>query len=175
MKTRDQIYSQEASTLLRNITMYRRMKTKQLILLFPGKEDKIQNLLTYLKKQGRICYDEATDCYCAGPNEQTDKSLLLALWVLVDFGEAVEFHSVSDFPAKLIFFAGGEVYEVIYIPSGQETLISQACLQMKDEDAPPRRLILVDCCEQIPEISIPGCCGYCTVDEGGRVSYFKKE
>ena len=33
--------------------------------------------------------------------------MMAAVWVLIDFIEEVEFHSVSDYPAKLLFFAGG--------------------------------------------------------------------
>ena len=32
--------------------------------------------------------------------------------------------AACDFPAKLIFFADGEVYEVIHAASGKETLIN---------------------------------------------------
>ena len=51
-----------------------------------------------------------------------DAGMMAAVWVLIDFIEEVEFHSVSDYPAKLLFFAGGEVYEVIYVPLNQEAL-----------------------------------------------------
>ena len=99
--------------------------------------------------------------------------MMAAVWVLIDFIEEVEFHSVSDYPAKLLFFAGGEVYEVIYVPLNQEALINQ--LWVQKEEQPPRRIVLVDMPEQIPRIHIPGCSGYCTVSPAGSVTYFQKE
>ena len=124
MKTREQIYGQEAASILRDITMYRALTEEQLLRLYPGKRSKVQNLLSYLTKQGRIWHIEGL--YCAAPEcaGDVDKGLLAAIWVLADFIDRVEFHSVGDFPAKLIFFADGEVYEVIHAASGKETLIN---------------------------------------------------
>ena len=51
MKTRGQIYSQEADGLLRDISMYRAMKEEQILRLNPKKEAKIKNLLGYLVKR----------------------------------------------------------------------------------------------------------------------------
>ena len=86
-----------------------------------------------------------------------DKGLLAAIWVLADFIDRAEFHSVGDFPAKLIFFADGEVYEVIHAANGKEALI------------------LVDKPEQIPELEIPNVRGYCTVSPEGEVQYYQRE
>ena len=54
MKTREQIYGQEAAGLLRDVSMYRALTEMQLLKLYPHKENKIRNLLSYLQKQGRI-------------------------------------------------------------------------------------------------------------------------
>lgn len=114
MKTRADLYSHEAVGLLRDITMYRVLEKEQLFRLHPGKRDKIENLLTHLTKQGRIWLVDGR--YCASPDcaEQVDRGLLAAIWVLADFIDQVEYHSVSDFPAKIIFFAEGEVYTTKY-------------------------------------------------------------
>ena len=118
MKTRADLYSHEAVGLLRDITMYRVLEKEQLFRLHPGKRDKIENLLTHLTKQGRIWLVDGR--YCASPDcaEQVDRGLLAAVWVLADFIDQVEYHSVSDFPAKIIFFAEGEVYEIIHVEQG---------------------------------------------------------
>nr|WP_298061431.1 DUF5697 family protein [uncultured Blautia sp.] len=52
MKTRSDLYSREAAEILRLITMYPGILEVQLIRFFPGKETKIKNLLSHLKKQG---------------------------------------------------------------------------------------------------------------------------
>ena len=54
MKTREQIYGQEAAGILRDVSMYRALTEMQLLKLYPHKESKIRNLLSYLQKQGRI-------------------------------------------------------------------------------------------------------------------------
>ena len=51
MKTREQIYGQEAASILRDITMYRALTEEQLLRLYPRKRDKVRNLLSYLTKQ----------------------------------------------------------------------------------------------------------------------------
>ena len=48
MKTRAQSYGQEAACLLRDITMYRVMTKEQVLRLYPGKREKVQNLLPAL-------------------------------------------------------------------------------------------------------------------------------
>ena len=56
MKTRAELYGHEAVGLLRDITMYRVLEKEQLPRLYPGKRGKIENLLAYLTKQGRISF-----------------------------------------------------------------------------------------------------------------------
>ena len=47
MKTRAEIYSKEAADMLRNITTYHYMRHDQFLRLYPGKEEKIDNLLSF--------------------------------------------------------------------------------------------------------------------------------
>lgn len=102
-----------------------------------------------------------------------DKGLLATIWVLADFIDRVEFHSVGDFPAKLIFFADGEVYEVIHAASGKEVLLNHILSAPAEEAS--SYLILVDKPEQIPELDIPNARGYCTVSPEGEVQYYQRE
>ena len=174
LKTREEIYGKEAADLLRNISMYRVLTEQQLLRLYPGKDDRIKNLLLHLTRQGRIFYDSADGTYYAEQRMKSDPGMTAAVWVLLDFIDKVEYHSVSDFPAKLVFFAAGEVYEVLYVALSQEALVSHLWSQQTEED-PPRRIVVVDSPEQIAAIDIPSVSGYCTVDRDGRISYFKKE
>ncbi len=173
MKTRAQIYEREAAALLRDISMYQILTEKQLLRLHPGKDDKIRNLLTYLVKQGRIWWEEPY--YCAAPDNMgnVDWTLFAAVWVLADFIGQVEYHSIGDFPAKIIFFADSEVYEIVYIAQGREVLVTQA---LKNSGEPPSRyLVIVDSAEQIEALQIPNVNGYCTVSLEGDVEYYRKE
>lgn len=173
MKTRADLYGHEAVGLLRDIAMYRVLEEEQLLRLYPGKRDKIANLLTYLTRQGRICYVDGF--YCASPDcaEQKDRGLLAAVWVLIDFIDQVEYHSVSDFPAKIIFFAEGEVYEIIYVEQGKETIISHLLSIPREE--PSKYIVLVEDLSQLQKLELPPVNGFCTVSPGGEVHYFQKE
>lgn len=123
MKTREQIYGQEAAGILRDVSMYRALTEMQLLKLYPHKESKIRNLLSYLQKQGRIVQRGEYYRIPADAEAGIDYGLSKAIWVLTDFMEQVEYHSVSEYPAKIIFFADGEVYEIIYAEPGKEQLI----------------------------------------------------
>lgn len=173
MKTRGQIYSQEAARLLRDISMYRAVKEEQLLRLYAKNESKIKNLLAYLVKQKRIVQEG--DTYFASPGcvGRVDRSLMAALWVLADFADRVEYHSVGDFPAKIIFFADDEIYEIVHAEQGRETLMAHLLGAPGEE--PSHYLVLVDNSEQIAELDLPNVCGYCTVSPDGEVQYYQKE
>ena len=102
MKTREQIYGQEAAGILRDVSMYRALTEMQLLKLYPHKESKIRNLLSYLQKQGRIVQRGEYYRIPADAEESIDHGLSKAVWVLTDFMEQVEYHSVSDYPPKYI-------------------------------------------------------------------------
>ena len=174
MKTRDQIYGKEAAELLRDITTYHYLLQEQFLRLYPGKEDKVQNLLSFFVKQGRIFYDNSTKLYHDGPEASPDYEMLAAVWVLADFIDRTDYHSSTDFPAKLIFIADGELYEVLYAAPGNDALLEHA-LSRQTNDA-EKRIVIVEQPELIARLSIPDVTAYCTVDmENGAVQYFKQE
>ena len=111
MKTREQIYGQEAASILRDVAMYKALTEEQLLRLYPQKESKVKNLLAYLVRQGRLHRSGGYFCVDSEQVEHIDRGMMSAVWVLLDFIEQAEFHSVGEYPAKIIFLAGGEVYE----------------------------------------------------------------
>lgn len=174
MRTRAEIYGNEAADLLRNITTYHYIRHEQCLRLYPGKVDKINNLLSFFVKQGRIFYDSSTKLYHDGTEASPDYEMLAAVWVLADFIDRTDYHSSTDFPAKLIFIADGELYEVLYAAPGNDTLLEHA-LSRQTNDA-EKRIVIVEQPEQIARITIPDVTAYCTVDmENGAVQYFKQE
>mgnify|MGYP003446072301 CR=1 FL=1 len=174
MKTREQIYRKEAAELLRDLTTYHYMYRDQLLLLYPGKESKIENLLSYFTRQGRIFYEKDKDLYHDGTEATPDISMLASIWVLIDFIERVEYHSAVDFPAALVFVADGELYEVLYVPVDKEAVMEHAMAQ-QGSDA-EKRIVIVEDAAQIARLSIPYTTAYCTVDmQTGAVQYFKQE
>ena len=84
MKTREQIYGQEAAGILRDVSMYRALTEMQLLKLYPHKESKIRNLLSYLQKQGRIVQRGEYYRIPADAEESIDHGLSKAVWVLTD-------------------------------------------------------------------------------------------
>lgn len=171
MKTRAEIYGNEAAALLRTITMYPGLSEQQLLCFHPGKEEIIKTLLSHLRRQGRIFQTDTGGCFPAGWTARADKALIQAVWVLLDFIEQVEYHSPGDFPVKLIFFANDEMYEIVYVAAGQEALVNNA---LRNNRGGSRRIVLVDEPEHIYKIDCPGISGFCTTDADGRVHYFKK-
>ena len=173
IKTRAEIYGMEASELLREISMYPGLTGEQLCRFHPGKEDKVKTLLSHLKKQGRITQDESNRFIPNGGSAVSiDQNLTKAVWVLLDFIDRVDFHSACDFPVKISFFAQGEEYEIIYVPFGQEGLITQALHMLGKFTA--RRIVIVDAPDQISALDLPDVSGYCMVAGDGRVSYYQK-
>ena len=159
MKTRAEIYGNEAAALLRIVTMYPGLNMQQLLCFHPGKEEIIKTLLSHLQKQGRIFQTDTGGYFPSGWAAKSDSSLIRAAWVLLDFIGQVEYHAPGDFPVKLIFFANGELYEIVYAASGQEALINHA---LRDDRSGGRRIILVDNPEDIRRIDCPGISGFCT-------------
>lgn len=173
MKTRTQIYGQEAASLLRDLSLYRTLTKSQILALYPGKQNKIDNLLTYLIKQKRIY--QCDNFYCVQPDcvDHTDTGLLAAVWILIDFIDRVEYHSAGDYPAKIIFFADGEIYEIVHVAEGKEALINHLLSQQTEN--PSRLLLLMEKPEQITQMHVPNVAAYCMVSSDGAVQYFTKE
>lgn len=153
--------------------MYHALTEAQLLGLYPKKRAKITNLLSFLVRQGRIFQDEHGVYTASQQPQEPDHGMSAALWVLIDFIDRVDYHSSSDFPSKIIFLAENEVYEIVYVAYGQETLVSHI-LSTRDKD-PPHYIILVDNPEQIISIDIPNVSGFCTVTQDGQVQYYQKE
>lgn len=174
IKTRDEIYGKEASDILRVITTYKCLLENQIYRLYQKNDKVIKNLLSHLTKQGRINYNSELKYYTASKEDEInlDYGLISAFWVLLDFIDQVEYHSICDFPSKICFFADGEVYEIIHVPYEQEVLMNHAYSQNEDV---PRRIVLVDRPEQIDHINIVHTIGYCIVSLDGSVQYFKLE
>ena len=59
MKTRAEIYGNEAADLLRTVTMYPGLSEQQLLCFHPGKEDTAKALLSHLERQGRLFQTES--------------------------------------------------------------------------------------------------------------------
>ena len=174
LKNRAAIYQREAAEMLHNISLYPGLTEGQLCRFFPENEVTAKTLLAHMLKEGRIfCAENGR--YYANQEAQNgaDKDLSRCVWVLLDFIDQVEYHTVGEFPAAILCFANGELYEIVPIPQGKETMICQLLRQpQKDAD---KCIVVVDDAAQIEMLDIPQVAGFCTVAEDGTVSYYKKE
>ena len=174
MKTREQLYGKEAAGLLRDISNYHCIRREQVYRLYPNKDKAVMdNLLSYLTRQGRIFHDPQADIFYDSSDFETDREMLAALWVLADFADRAEYHSPDDFPTKIIFFADGETYEIICVPPDKEALIEHALSQSGEEDG--RRIFIVEDAEQIARLRVSGPAAFCTVTDTGEIQYFKQK
>lgn len=173
MYLRKDLYAKEASALLRAITLYRVVLEAQIYRFFPGKESVVENLLRHLVRQGRIVYCSESMRYAATKQDlqNPDKGMRQALWVLLDFIGRIEFHSPSDFPVKIVFFANSEMYEIIYVPYENEMLVAQVMSQEGEDVA--KRIVIVETAEQIKSITMSSVAGFCTVEDNGSIQYYK--
>ena len=173
MKTRDQIYENEAMGLLRDLSMYRCLTKDQIKRLHPGKSRILDNLLTYLEYHKRIW--RTGECYFASEEDRNHpkRGLSTAIQVMLDFAENAEYHTISDFPAQIIFFADKKVYEIVYVELGREALISRLLTDAREQDS--NYIVIVENLGQIEKIKAPNIRGYCTVTESGEVQYYQRE
>ena len=89
-----------------------------------------------------------------------------------DFFQQIDYFTAGDYPAIVCFFADGVDYEIIYVPVGQEYIISKS---ISPCDNPPKRLVTIENTDQIPKISIPNITAYCITEPSGKTNYYKRK
>ena len=174
MKSRNQIYRGEGERLLKLITTYHALQYEQVLQFFIRNRDSLKSLITSLIKQGRIYYDQDRNLLCDSPeaSDSPDYGMIAAVWVLLDFKEAVVYHTSGEFPVKLHFFSKNEAYEVIYVGLEQEILISHVLNSLPADDT--NRLVILESEQQASRLSLDRVTAYCLVSPGGTVNYYQK-
>ena len=175
MKSRNQIYRGEGERLLKLITTYHALQYEQVLQFFIRNRESMKPLITNLIKQGRIYYDKDRDLLCDTPEASgsSEYSMIAAVWVLLDFKEAVVYHTSGEFPVKLHFFTQNEDYEVVYIGLEQEILISHVLNGLPADDT--NRLVILESEQQAAQINIGGITAFCLVSPEGTVNYYTKQ
>lgn len=172
MNTRASLYANEAAKLLETISTYQTLYTEQLLRLFPsGKADIIRMLLRRFAKERRLYLSKDEAVASADPKLPLSAERIRAFWVLLDFIEQAEFHTVGVFPALISFFAHEDLYDIIHIPHGQEAMIHAAI--PRQEKSPSKRILLLDDLSQMPTLHIPHTAGFCLVDRAGKTAYYQ--
>lgn len=117
LKNRAAIYQREAAEMLHNISLYPGLTEEQLCRFFPEKEATAKTLLAHMLKEGRIfCAENGR--YYANQEAQNgaDKDLSRCVWVLLDFIDQVEYHTVGEFPAAILCFANSSSTVITVMP-----------------------------------------------------------
>ena len=78
LKTRAELYGNEAATLLRTVTMYPGLSQQQLLCFHPGKSETAKALLSHLERQGRIFQSDNGGYFPAGYSPKADQALIKA-------------------------------------------------------------------------------------------------
>ncbi|MDD2980517.1 MAG: DUF5697 family protein [Hespellia sp.] len=174
MKTRDQIYQEEAASLLRRLTTYHALTYPQVLRTFPKQEHTMQRLIKNLIKQGRIFYNADLNLLCDTEDaaKEPDYGIIAAYWVLLDFKPAILYDTSGEFPIKITFFSADEEFEIIYAEPGKEILLNH--ILAKPVKGSISRLVIISTWDQAQELKIPCVTAFCIVNEDGSVSYYRK-
>ena len=162
MKTRE---TRKAGELLRMLGEYKTLQMQQARRLFS------EPVISYLRKQRRI-YVAPDGRIAASEDISTNPGAQKAVWLLLDFLDRIDYHAAGVFPVTLYFFLGEELYEAIYTPPGQETLI---CYALNGQETASKRIVIIENTDQIEKISFPGINGFCTVSDAGEIQYYQRE
>ena len=87
--------------------------------------------------------------------------------------EQVEYHAAGEYPVKIIFLAGGEVYEILYAEPGKEAILNLMLARPAQE--PPVRLVILEDAAQVDLLAIPNVRAYCLLDSDGNIQYLQEE
>lgn len=156
------------------LAMYQQLSTVQLLRFFPElSERRLLSLILQQEKRGRLHYNKETRVVQYSKDISPPSGMQQAVWVLLDFFPSVAYHTVSSYPFLLTFYTDTQAYDVIYIPPGQEILLSRILSNPPPEA--PYRLAVISDPEQIPALTIPLLSAYCQVSPDGTVNYYQTE
>lgn len=107
-----------------------------------------------------------------------DEGTIKSLWVLIDMFQKrkVEGHylaSKEDFPARLLFFCGQDIYDILYVDAGDVKLVNG--MFAKSRRTGENHIIALEDKILIEQIEVPGVIGFCVVKEGGTIEYYRKK
>ena len=132
----------------------------------------LNTLITQLQREKKLIRSMEWVALSEEELENRREGIVEAMWVFDDFFQRIDYFTAGDFPAIVCFFADGVDYEIIYVPVGQEYIISKSVTSC---DNPPKRLVTIENTDQIPKISIPNITAYCITEPSGKTNYYKRK
>lgn len=132
----------------------------------------LNTLITQLQREKKLIRSMEWVAISEEALENRREGIVEAMWVFDDFFQRIDYFTAGDYPAIVCFFADGVDYEIIYVPVGQEYIISKSVTSC---DNPPKRLVTIENTDQIPKISIPNITAYCITEPSGKTNYYKRK
>ena len=132
----------------------------------------LNTLITQLQREKKLIRSMEWVAISEEALENRREGIVEAMWVFDDFFQRIDYLTAGDYPAIVCFFADGVDYEIIYVPVGQEYIISKSVTSC---DNPPKRLVTIENTDQIPKISIPNITAYCITEPSGKTNYYKRK
>ncbi len=105
--------------MLHNISLYPGLTEEQLCRFFSPKRGNGKDLTRPHAERGRVYRAENCRYYAnQEARNNADKDLSRCVWVLLDFIDQVEYHTVAEFPAAILF-CKWRLYEIVPIPQAK--------------------------------------------------------
>ena len=167
----------------RTLTVIRRYNVlypEQLLGFFEGEERVAGKAVSRLLKNRQIYRNPYTGLLASSEFAYSlkDEGTIQSLWVLIDMmhKREVEGHYLAvkeDFPIRILFFCGQDIYDIIYIGTGDLKLVNG--MFAKSRRPGENHIIILEDKALIGQIKVPGVIGFCVVKEGGEVEYYRKK
>lgn len=163
----------DPETLLNLVTQYKALRIRQLLLLFPGREEIVQRLLTQLHNNGRLVLNRGKGIIACSEEWARDGNLPceMAFWVLLDFHSRVEFHLPGANGVTITAYTENGEYDLIVVLPGKEAVIS-AMIRAQSESLSDKQVVILQTAEQIPKLCIEDVTACCVVSEDGQTTYY---
>lgn len=145
---------------------------KQLLSFTKLSPSVLNTLITQLQREKKLIRSMEWVALSEEALENKRDGIIEVMWVFDDFLPRTDYFTPGEFPAIICFFADGVDYEIIYVPVGQEYIISKSVHECEN---PPKRLVTIENTDQIPKINIPNITAYCITEPSGKTTYYKRK
>ena len=161
------------------LRQYQVMDEGQLKLLFSSEEKAVVRAVKRLEKKKQIYRHPHTGLL--SPNESMyslkDDGTIKCLWVLVDMINRgrVGLHFMAcreEYPIRIFFVKGDELYSLLYVGMN-EVKLANSIMNRKAQPT-DQTIIVAESREVIQSIQIPETIGYCVVNGGGEIEYYRR-
>ena len=167
--------------ILELVKKYNVLYKKQLYEFFAvdGREKFVGKALHSLLKDRFLYLNDVTQMVYQHEKayEFREKGTLMAFWVLISLmkQKKIENHFLSsreEYPVRIIFVGDAEIYDILYIPESDVELVNNLFARKRIECC--GHVAAVESAEYIHRLRIPDVLGFCTVEEDGKIEYYKQ-